>query len=122
MGHGLSNDFKVLQLVHPPDLKRDTGLSPFVLRAVRRTQSGPVGLKNAARQLLGRTIQDGEHDSVEDATAALDIYKLFEKDWEQEIKCPGLTLAFVSESGPIFPDSTEKQEKKSDTYSCCSIS
>ena len=35
---------------------------------------------------MDRKIQEGEHGSVEDATAAMDLYKLFAADWEASLR------------------------------------
>ena len=41
-------------------------------------------LKNLAAKYLGLTIQEGEHNSVEDARAALNLYLMFRKEWESK--------------------------------------
>ena len=44
--------------------------------------SSSPSLKVLAAQELGRKIQIGKHSPVEDACAALDIYRKHEADWE----------------------------------------
>lgn len=85
VGHAVFNDFKVMQIQHEGKYIRDTsGYKP--LRALASKSEGtPVSLKNLARVLLGRTIQQNEHCSVVDARATLDLYKLVRTDWEQKI-------------------------------------
>ncbi len=56
-------------LIHPRHLIRDTAHCKM-LCPVR-----PLSLKQLARQHCGLEIQRGEHDSVEDARAALMVYK-----------------------------------------------
>lgn len=84
VGHGLSNDLEALQLHHPWHLIRDTSLYvPFMLRT-------PIGLLRSQRlrtltyQYLGRTIQqEGScHNSCADAWAAMELYFLVQRDWE----------------------------------------
>lgn len=89
VGHSLLNDFKVLQLFPPPSFVRDIGKCSAL-----RTQAGylgnqPVGLKKLALNLLGRRIQRGEHCSVEDALATLDLFKLVRVAWESELQHKG---------------------------------
>ncbi|XP_062403749.1 apoptosis-enhancing nuclease [Sardina pilchardus] len=85
IGHALHNDFKALGFSHPWHMTRDTMSS----RALRQMCSLPskngASLKTLTRRLLNRNIQVGQagHCSVEDALAALDLYKLVEDQWEQ---------------------------------------
>jgi RNA exonuclease 4 len=77
VGHALHNDLQVLLLPHPKHLIRDTskykGLCP----------DRPRSLKNLVAEVLGHRIQIGEHNSVEDARAALALYKKCRVEWEQ---------------------------------------
>ena len=36
--------------------------------------------------MVGKTIQEGSHSSVIDAKAALALYRINEKDWENHVK------------------------------------
>lgn len=79
VGHSLKNDLGVLFLSHPRNAIRDT--SKF-----KRFRVGPIpALKNLAKKFLGVTIQDGEHCSVQDALAAMQLYKMFKKEWEASL-------------------------------------
>ncbi|ODQ78811.1 hypothetical protein BABINDRAFT_162494 [Babjeviella inositovora NRRL Y-12698] len=70
IGHGLENDVNVMRIIH--DKIVDTSvLYPRNLTARRSRRS----LKQLAFQYLSRVIQTGEHDSSEDALAAIDIVK-----------------------------------------------
>ena len=46
----------------------------------------PRKLRDLVLEHLDRKIQEGEHGSVEDATAAMDLYKLFAADWEASLR------------------------------------
>uniref|UniRef100_A0A182K3F0 RNA exonuclease 4 n=1 Tax=Anopheles christyi TaxID=43041 RepID=A0A182K3F0_9DIPT len=81
VGHALKNDLLVLNLRHPKYNIRDT--SRFRPIAKKAGSFGTPSLKSIAYALLGEDIQDGSHDSVEDARAAMKIYRLFEKEWEK---------------------------------------
>ena len=80
VGHALHSDLGVLQLSHPRHLIRDTsrwkGLCPHRPRALRVL----------AEEQLGLTVQAGQHDSVEDARTALQLYMKHRKEWELSIK------------------------------------
>lgn len=66
IGHSLYHDLNALRLLH--DQVIDTAcLYPTMMRPK------PYSLKNLAFRYLGRTIQTGEHDSAEDAIAAMDV-------------------------------------------------
>uniref|UniRef100_A0A3B3BD10 Interferon stimulated exonuclease gene n=1 Tax=Oryzias melastigma TaxID=30732 RepID=A0A3B3BD10_ORYME len=88
IGHSIYNDFRVLDIFPPAHMVRDTSMT----RHLRRLAGFPRGrcssLKILSKKLLNRNVQVGEkgHCSVEDATAALDLYKLVEGEWEQEME------------------------------------
>ena len=84
VGHDLFNDLKVLAIEHPEHLKRDsTVCSPFIA-ADYKTPS----LKNIVMKFLDgyENFQSGQHDSVEDAKAAMKLYKKFKKQWDKNLK------------------------------------
>jgi len=45
----------------------------------------PRSLKDLAKQFLGLTIQDGEHDPGVDARTAMELYKRCIEDWEKSL-------------------------------------
>jgi len=89
VGHALRNDFNVLQLSHPWHLTRDTArYEPFMKACkIEKGKLLPKKLKVLAKDKLGMIIQeDGkEHDSIEDATAAMDLYKKARRKWEKAV-------------------------------------
>ncbi|KAF4095095.1 apoptosis-enhancing nuclease [Onychostoma macrolepis] len=87
VGHALFNDFQVLDISVPPQMIRDTS-SCRLLRGLYNTSTRcSASLKKLSWKLLNRTIQSGRmgHCSVEDACAAMDLYKLVEDQWEKDI-------------------------------------
>jgi RNA exonuclease 4 len=105
VGHGLDNDLKALGLTHPWNMTRDTAYyQPFMrlldthhpaTAAVAHHQHhhqhqhqqpvwGPRKLKDLAKEKLQRDIQVAgvSHCPVEDAAAALDLYKSHRPRWE----------------------------------------
>jgi len=83
VGHALGNDLKVLYLSHNRHKIRDTSsYKPFVELSDGRTPS----LRLLTQSVLGIQIQDGEHDSVIDAQAAMRLYTLHRRQWEKDIK------------------------------------
>ncbi|XP_053622732.1 uncharacterized protein LOC128682176 [Plodia interpunctella] len=79
VGHSLKNDLSVLFLSHPKRNVRDTSrYKPF--RKV--TKGSTPSLKRLAKEILGIEIQHGEHSSVEDARAAMQLYNTVAKNWE----------------------------------------
>ena len=79
VGHALRNDLHALLLTHPGYDIRDTARwEPFR----KLVKSKTPGRKRLAREILGLDIQQGEHDSVEDAGIAMELYKRVRKEWE----------------------------------------
>lgn len=95
VGHSLKNDFRALILDQPRSQVRDTALyPPYMKRVVHKKNPEKVGklrsrkLKDLALEKLGQSIQqEGEaHTPVEDAIAAMDLYKLERNTWEKELE------------------------------------
>lgn len=90
VGHALRNDFRALGITHPWFMVRDSArYEPFMKSDP--TIPGkliPKRLKDLARDKLGLIIQaDGqEHDSLVDASAAMDLYKKARKKWELAVQ------------------------------------
>lgn len=90
VGHGLKSDFEVLQIRHEWHLVRDTArYQPFMKE--HHSIEGllvPKKLKELARDKLGLIIQqDGQqHDSIEDATAAMELYIKHRRKWEKAVE------------------------------------
>ncbi|XP_076751548.1 RNA exonuclease 4 isoform X2 [Xylocopa sonorina] len=81
IGHGLKHDLDVLYLSHPRKHLRDT--SKF--KTFRQLSRGNTpSLKKLAQELLGKEIQTGEHNSVEDARSTMQLYMLYKNKWESE--------------------------------------
>lgn len=75
VGHGLENDMKVLHMVHPPSLLRDTAIYPPLQRAT--TKGRAHKLRSLVSLHLGYEIQatGAAHDPEEDAVGAMRLYK-----------------------------------------------
>ncbi|XP_045838612.1 interferon-stimulated 20 kDa exonuclease-like 2 [Meles meles] len=87
VGHAIHNDFKALQYFHPKSLTRDTSHIPPLNRKADCPENATMSLKTLTKKLLNRDIQAGKsgHSSVEDAQAAMELYKLVEVEWEQHL-------------------------------------
>ncbi|KAJ8249468.1 hypothetical protein GJAV_G00235290 [Gymnothorax javanicus] len=87
VGHALHNDFRALGFIPPSHMIRDTSRARILRRLSGMSAKGSVSLKNLAKTLLNRDIQVGKrgHSSVEDALAAMDLYRLVETQWEQDV-------------------------------------
>uniref|UniRef100_A0A183CBP2 RNA exonuclease 4 n=1 Tax=Globodera pallida TaxID=36090 RepID=A0A183CBP2_GLOPA len=91
IGHQLDKDLSVLELTHPSKLIRDTTANyEFLRKGLKDPKTGqpwPRGqtppLKVLASHHLKKTIHQGEHSPIEDATIALQIYKMYEGEWEK---------------------------------------
>nr|XP_020476836.1 apoptosis-enhancing nuclease-like [Monopterus albus]XP_020476843.1 apoptosis-enhancing nuclease-like [Monopterus albus]XP_020476850.1 apoptosis-enhancing nuclease-like [Monopterus albus] len=88
VGHSIYNDFEALDISHPCHMVRDTSTTRLLGRLAGFARERCPSLRLLASKLLNRKIQVGRrgHCSVEDAQAALDLYKLVEGEWEQELQ------------------------------------
>lgn len=87
VGHSLKNDLDALLLQHPKQDIRDTAKH----RAFQRLGNNkwrPRKLKDLAFQHLGLKIQEkGQaHDSVDDARATMEVFKVGRGPWEKELE------------------------------------
>eukprot|EP00904_Undaria_pinnatifida_P009177 jgi/Undpi1/538/HiC_scaffold_10.g04002.m1 len=91
VGHALHNDLKALMISHPPRMTRDTATYRPYQKAHGRAggKLRSKSLKTLAQELLGRTIQTGQHSPAEDACAAIDLYKLSRSQWEKSLSAAG---------------------------------
>ena len=81
VGHALWNDLQVLLLSHPKRDIRDTSQHP----KFRVDNKGrPPALRHLAKSELGMEIQSGEHSSVEDARAAMMLFRKEKAGFEEE--------------------------------------
>lgn len=95
IGHGLENDLKVMGMSHRWCDTRDTATyAPFMKHRVQENRCSdeqvtlcPRKLKDLVWEKLGKDIQTiGQaHSSVEDAIAAMDLYKEVRSTWEMEV-------------------------------------
>lgn len=82
VGHALKHDLTVLFLSHPRKHLRDTSR----YKLFKKVSNGNTpSLKKLATELLGIDIQTGEHNSVEDARTAMQLYVLYKNRWENDI-------------------------------------
>ena len=84
VGHAVHNDFRVLGIRHSKQAIRDTAKCSH-LRELAGVEGANASLKTLTEKLLGRCIQTDEHCSVEDSQAALELYKLVQDKWENDI-------------------------------------
>lgn len=82
VGHALRHDLAALLLVHPKWHVRDTARYPgFRALSAGRTPA----LRELAERVLGVTIQSGMHSSVEDARAAMALFRGEKEGFEREV-------------------------------------
>jgi len=105
IGHALENDLAVLQISHPWHDTRDTAsYPPFMKKRENIAGLRPRKLKELVKDKLGRDIQGlgKAHDPIEDARAALSLYKLARLEWEKWIM-KQVASARVQEGGEGEP-------------------
>jgi len=83
IGHDVKHDFEVLGFSHPKHMIRDTAkYKPFKELSKGNTPS----LKKLAKEVLGLTVQEGVHSSVDDAITTLKLYRTHRAVWERSLK------------------------------------
>ena len=89
VGHGLQNDLNVLRLLHPWFDVRDTSLYEPYMKSAPYGMLRPRRLRDLARMYLGVLIQQEgkEHDSLEDARAAMLLYRAVQTEWDYWVSC-----------------------------------
>ena len=86
VGHALKNDLDVLFLSHPKLRIRDTSrFKPYMRVKNKFGKLRPRALRDLTKEFLGKVIQEGEHDSAEDARCAVYLYRLKMVEWEQSL-------------------------------------
>ena len=106
VGHSLQNDFQALLLSHPHVLIRDTSLfRPLRPPGLRKIPS----LRRLADYWLQEKIQEGTHDSIQDAKTALRLYMLKCKAWEKQMRS---AMQHRSTSAAVDEDDGEQVERE----------
>lgn len=100
VGHELAHDFRALGISPPDSTRRDTARFKPLRALAGLGMNDTPSLRVLSSRLLGRRIQCGPHCSVEDAQAALDIYKVVEHAWEQQL-LSGNDLLFQDQFWPV---------------------
>lgn len=89
VGHALSNDLSALMLSHPRKDMRDTArYKPFMRPSGRSGgKLRPRKLRDLVHEQLGMKIQEEgkAHDSVDDARASMELFKVVRVKWEKEL-------------------------------------
>ncbi|KAI0703565.1 hypothetical protein BC835DRAFT_1404068 [Cytidiella melzeri] len=83
VGYTLWNDLSVLGVPHPGVATRDVALYRPFRTALQSNQV--IGLPTLMWRLMRRRVQEGTLDSVENARAALDLYRSQASEWETVI-------------------------------------
>ncbi|XP_069768143.1 interferon-stimulated gene 20 kDa protein-like [Narcine bancroftii] len=87
VGHDPRSDFRVLQADITDYSIRDTSSCKLLITKAMLKTDRRASLKILCQHLLGKRIQDGfkGHSSVEDASAAMELFKLVDTMWERYI-------------------------------------
>lgn len=110
VGHNLHFDFLILGLTNPVKFVRDIGTNSFILGTYGHTSKQPVSLNKLTKLILQREIQLGCQDPIEEATAAMDIYKYFQMEIENgHLK----DMKAMRDESLVFPQTEIDMESKS---------
>ncbi|KAB5596531.1 PAB-dependent poly(A)-specific ribonuclease subunit PAN2 [Ceratobasidium theobromae] len=112
IGHGLSKDFRIINIAVPKEQVLDTVDIYFLKERQRR-----IGLRFLSWYLLRQTIQIDTHNSIEDARAALLLYKRYieleeERQFDEtldEIYREGRKLNWKTPGDPTSPKPSKAQ-------------
>lgn len=110
VGHAVHNDLIVLNIRHPRHKTRDT--SRF--KKFYQIGVGTPSLKKLTSHFLNVDIQTGEHNSIQDAQAAMQLYMLYRKEWEADVKQH--RHATLRSRSIKKPKKTHKTKKKHRNY------
>mmetsp|Transcript_24116 Transcript_24116/g.50137 ORF Transcript_24116/g.50137 Transcript_24116/m.50137 type:complete len:356 (-) Transcript_24116:3845-4912(-) len=90
VGHALKNDLDALMLTHPKEQIRDTARYRPYQRLVGQKWR-PRKLRDLVKQHCDMEIQkEGEsHDSIDDARASMELFKVSREAWEAELEKKG---------------------------------
>ncbi|PCH33878.1 hypothetical protein WOLCODRAFT_63710 [Wolfiporia cocos MD-104 SS10] len=84
VGHSLWHDLSVLGIPHPAVATRDAALyQPF--RNALHMQNQIIRLQTLMWHLMRRRVQEGHIDALENARAAMDLYRSHATEWEGAI-------------------------------------
>ncbi|XP_078097407.1 interferon-stimulated gene 20 kDa protein-like [Mustelus asterias] len=88
VGHDPRSDFRVLKTDISDYAIRDTSSCRLLITMAKLKTDRRASLKILCQTLLGKRIQDSYrgHSSVEDAKAAMELFKLVDKTWELHLK------------------------------------
>ncbi|KAF1775202.1 Exonuclease, RNase T/DNA polymerase III [Phytophthora cactorum] len=106
VGHALKNDFQALMFTPPKHLIRDTPTTDRICKLY------PKSLKNLTEEILGKHIQTGQHDSVEDARATLELYKKEQFAWEKYLRTNKSSSSLVGVAPALPVKETEDDAPK----------
>lgn len=65
---------------------RDTSEYPPLTMMASLEGNNRPSLRLLAQKVLNKTIQKGEHCSVEDSTTAMQLYTCYQKQWERDLR------------------------------------
>lgn len=88
VGHALTNDLGVLGIKHPAVDIRDTSKFLPFMRILPNGRAKAQALRHLAKEHLDMSIQSTEHNSIEDARAALALYQKQRREWDQKLVKP----------------------------------
>lgn len=110
VGHDIKHDLEVLMLEHPHKMVRDTAkFAPF-----KKYGHGPKpALKALAREILGVEIQKGQHSSLEDAKAAMLLFRKYKPAFDVDIanRYPEPTPKTPQSKAKPKPKKTKKKRR-----------
>ncbi|XP_020389459.1 interferon-stimulated gene 20 kDa protein-like [Stegostoma tigrinum] len=88
VGHDPRSDFRVLKTDISDYAIRDTSSCKLLIMKARLKTDRRASLKSLCQNLLGKRIQDSYrgHSSVEDASAAMELFKLVDIVWELHLR------------------------------------